>query len=263
MLRALGLTLLLLPAFAGTAHALPRAHPPDVKVLRAQGVRVDWPLTASARFPANRVATLAVSVKSPRRAVKLSLAAVDSRGRDVERFKVERLRRGTFATELAGRSGERFALRLDVGGKRYGSWITLADDPGFACEHGDAAGPAISVEPTVLRADQAFAIRFANPGDCTLGVAEWTDVAWERATPEGGWEPVQLDCATGDVWTSTGTTTICDSLPNLHLVAPKTERTLTREVPGGLTPGHYRLTINYSYFDTRVPVVQREVDVVA
>lgn len=261
MLRISALVCLTVLALAGEARAaLPPAQPPDAKALRKLGVRVDWPLTASTRVPTNRLHTFAVRVTSSRRAVKLSLVAVDSRGRDLKRWDVEKLRRGTFEAQAAGRAGERFVLRLEVADQRYWSWITFADDPGFACEHGDAAPPSITVDPAVLRAGQAFAIGFANRGPCALGFAKGTSIAWERATP-AGFEPVPLDCWTGDVRTPTGTTTICDSLPELEVVAPKAERTLMRTVPRGLTPGHYRMTIGYSYGDPRVPAVQREVDV--
>jgi hypothetical protein len=249
-------SLLLVPGVAGAA--LPKAHPPDVKALEAKGVEVDWPLTASVEL--SKAHAVAVSVRS-RTPVTLSLVAVGRNGRPLRAVARKTVRTGTFEQDLFMARAQRLALRLDVGKQRYWSWIRVRDDsePAVKCEHGTESTPTFEAPETPLRVGQRYRFRLRNPGACPAAVLS-PDDQWLRPGATGGWEPVPLDCGTGELITGTTSPSICDRVGIYPVVGPGAVYEGKATVPVGLTPGHYLLRLHWR-FDQ--PPLEREVDVVA
>jgi len=247
---------LLAPAVAGAA--LPAANPPDVAALKAQGVEVEWPLTASVEL--SRMHYLNLRVRS-RKPVTLSLIAVGRKGRPLRSVARKTLRSGTFEQYLVMARARRLALRLDVGKQRYWSWITVrADDrPAVTCEHGTETAPTLQLPAAPLRLGQPFNVGLRNGGRCPLGVLG-LDLTWYRPSADGGWESVPIDCGTGALITEPTGRSICDRVGVVDVVGPGAiydERTTT---PSGLPPGRYLLKARWR--DDQPPL-QREVDLVA
>ncbi len=182
-------TLLLVPAVA--AAALPPANPPDVAKLKAKGVQVDWPLTASVELTAYHVVALEVRSRTP---VTVSLVVVGRNGRPLRSLARKTLRHGRVDHYMAGHQGRRLALRLDVGKQRYWSWIVVRRDtrPTLSCEHGPETAPTLQLGKG-LRSGQRFTVGLRNAGRCPAG-GTLGDTHWLRPTA-AGWEPIPVDCA--------------------------------------------------------------------
>ena len=101
--------------------ALPPAEPP-AKVIA--GVEVTWPLSKP-ETTLSPGAKLTVRVVSDRRKARLSFVRVDVSGKGIATVARRTLRRGSFTVRVpAGTPGARYALRIDVAGKKRFSWVT-------------------------------------------------------------------------------------------------------------------------------------------
>ncbi len=110
----------------------PAGSLPDAAALRAQGVRVSWPLrTVTASLVPGTV--LRVQVKPvgsrKRRTVRLAFVRTTAAGRPLRTLFSQRLRRGTFTAVVPGPVGATHHLMLTVGRRVYRSVITTTATP--------------------------------------------------------------------------------------------------------------------------------------
>jgi hypothetical protein len=100
--------------------ALPPAEPPARVVA---GVQVTWPLSKpeTSVLPGSK---LTVRIVSKRRRAQVSLVRVDAAGRPVRAIARRTLKRGSFTVTVPAAMGARYALRLNVAGRKRFSWLT-------------------------------------------------------------------------------------------------------------------------------------------
>lgn len=183
---------------------LPAPHPPSPHVLRAAGVRVQWPVRASARRePGDR---LVVRVRARRRhghRVRIALARVDEHGRRLATLRRTTVRRGharRVRLRLPRRAPGIYALRLRVARHRYWSWILTTPPapptppPAVApnCVTGEDPEPAsvaLRFGAASGHAGDRIPYEIVNKSD-TYCVIDGVDYDWQRQNPDGTWSSV-------------------------------------------------------------------------
>jgi hypothetical protein len=245
MRRAAAVALLALFALPAAARAaLPAPRPPDPDTLRAAGVAVSWPVQGDVAFaPGDRVAVRVRALAEGSPEARVSLVRVNRSGRVLRGVASQSLRAGVFSARLPDLPAARYALRLDIAGKRFYSWITAAGAPGSP-----VPGPLAPPHPSTTTAGRPecprrgtsffevqldlaqrhpgehFTITVVNTGQTCLegGV----DYGFDRQLPDGSWEP-----AGGD-----------HPFPAIGLtVQPATSATHDATTWDGLQPGAYRV----------------------
>ncbi len=233
MRRIVVASLVCLLAFPATAAA----KPPNPTALKKEGVRVTWPVPATATKAVGDL--VEVRVRSERRRVKVSLVVVGSDGRPRKAVARRTLRNGTFRATLA--EPGTYALRLVVAKRRYASQLTVPAPPVPppapappmppapalpAClgarESGTSA--ALSLSPTTLRAGETLTIAVTNTSD---GCLMWgLSYRIDRVLLDGSTETMNPN----------------ESFPAAGLlVAPGATRAKQIVLASDLPPGHYRL----------------------
>lgn len=212
MRRTIAAAVVCLAALPNVAHAaLPAERPPDPPTLRAAGLTVSWPVRGGAEFaPGDRVVVRVRALRAGDQGplARVSLVRVNRSGRTLRGVASQSLRDGVFTARLPDLPAARYALRLDVGGRRYFSWITTAGAPGAPppgplpppnpsprpsgpppCPSRGTSSFEVRVDPGQARAGDRFTLMVVNTG--TTCLTGGYDYGWERQLPDGSWEPVQ------------------------------------------------------------------------
>lgn len=184
---------------------MPAANPPKKSALRAVGLRISWPISASEvnLRPGTRLVVRVSRVRGARTRrpkARIKLVRVDARGRAIKAVARRAMRAGTFVVRLPSRAGARYALRLAVGKQRYWSWIATSEPaapvlepilPLSACPRpGPSAGHA-RVDPPTGRSWDRLTVSLTNTGSsCLTGGVGY---GWERQLAGGRWEEVRPD----------------------------------------------------------------------
>ena len=188
-------------ALPGPAHGvLPASRPPDAAALRAAGLRVTWPVASTAPVALAggpplrvRVARAGRATGARRARARLALVRVDGGGRPMRIVTGGVLTSGPFTARLPARAGARYALRLEVGERRWWSWILTSGPPVPASEAvcpttGTGAG-GLRIEPAAARAGELVTATLMNAGTGCLFAG--ADYAWDALLPDGTWEPIK------------------------------------------------------------------------
>jgi hypothetical protein len=124
---------------------------------------------------------------------------VDGRGRPMRIVTRGVLTSGTFTARLPALAGARYALRLEVGERRWWSWITTAgpllpvEGPASeaTCPAAGTGAGELRVEPAAARPGAVVTARLTNTGTGCLGFGALFH--WDALLPDGTWEPVESD----------------------------------------------------------------------
>jgi len=173
--RAIPVALLLL---LGVAPGSALAKPPNRDVLRAEGVRVNWPATGTLSAGQR----LTVKVESRRARVRLVLFRADAQGHVMRTLARRTLRKGTFSPVLPLHVGARYGLRLAVAGHRYTSFITTS------CPPAGQSGVELRLSALQGRSGDTLTLSMANTGaNCLMYGYGYR---WERMQADGTWQDV-------------------------------------------------------------------------
>jgi hypothetical protein len=234
--------------------ALPPAEPPARVVA---GVQVSWPLSKPETELAPG-AKLTVRVASKRRRAQLSFVRVNAAGKGLSTVAKRTLRRGSFTVTVpVATAGARYALRLNVAGRKRFSWVTIPVPPIPApaapvatptptsislCgpssppQHVGDINPTLTLASTTVAAGETLALTVGNagPGTFSVGGSAWL-------VPEG-----QNPWPFGNL---SGTSTTLRA-------AEATQRSLL--VPIGTAPGRYRVAAPITFQSCDVIATQPE-----
>lgn len=270
------------PPQSAAVAKTPAGSLPDAGALRAQGVRVSWPLrTATASLAPGTVLRVHVKpvVSRKRRTVRLAFVRTTATGRPLRTLFSQRLRRGTFTAVVPGPVGATHHLTLTVGRRVYRSIITTAAPPASA---GPSAasdyvapvppptsgpyldpGPGIPVIPPCSSSGTASALLRVSvsqvaPGG-TVGY-EATNASQRCLVPKLSTRVERRD---GDAWVPVGMSSYVPGGQSLLLPGDLYSGTVTLRPDAD--PGRHRLTLVFdvtlSYPDT--VEASAEFDVVA